>query len=226
MTSFLIFLVLAIAVGAALAWPLLRKAQAWAMVTAFLLPIATFALYAMIGNPGMPDKPYADRSKDLDFILAATVKETRAKLDKAPTQAGYKSLAQAFYIMKDYDAAAEAFQKAINLGDKSAATLAEMGESLVLANGGTVLPEALGIFYKALKRDPKEARARFYIGVSAAQIGNFKEAVSIWNGVQNDIPQDTPWSGIIGRHIELYAKQGGFDPASVKSSNPSLKPMP
>lgn len=222
MTLFLIFLALAVIVTAILVRPLLRqKGKAAAILVALLLPVFALVLYAMLGSPTLPGKPYADRSKDVDFILAATVKEIQLGLDKSPSQAGYRNLAEAFYLMRRFGAAAEAYQKAINLGDKSAKTLAELGESLVLANGGAVMPEALGDFYKALKRDPKDARARFYIALSAAQIGDFKQAVSIWKGIQKDLPPDAPWAPIISNHIQAYAKRGGFDPASIEPSNPS-----
>lgn len=222
MILFLIFSLLTAAVTLALVQPLLHKDKFHAKFIALILPGLACGIYLVLGSPELPGKPFADRSKDVDFILAATVKEIQVKLDKSPSQDGYRNLAEAFYIMKRYAAAAEAYQKAIELGDDSANTWAEMGESLVLANGGAVLPEALGDFYKALKRNHDDARARFYIGLSEAQIGNFKEAISIWKGIQNDLPSTAPWSIIIGKHIRLYAQKGELDPASIKPSSPRI----
>ena len=221
MTLLLLFSALTIAVTVTLIGPLQYK-KAYAVFIAFLLPVLAIVLYIMLGAPDLPGKPFASRVKDPDFILATMVKETQQKLNQSPNQEGYRRLAEAFYMMKHYTAAAEAYQKAIDLGDNSAMTWAEMGESLVLANG-SVTPEAHVDFYKALKRDPKDARARFYIGLGEAQKKNYSRAVSIWKGIQKDSPAGAQWSALISKHIEIYAKEGGFDPASVQPSFPSGK---
>ena len=219
MTLLLIFSALTIAVTVTLIWPLQHK-KAYALFIALLLPILAVVLYIMLGAPDLPGKPFADRVKDPDFILATMVKETQQKLNQSPSQEGYRHLAEAFYMMKHYAAAAEAYQKAIDLGDNSAMAWAEMGESLVLANGA-VTAGARDDFYRALKHDPKDARARFYIGLDEAQKKNYKHAVSIWKGIQKDSPAGAQWSALISKHIELYAKEGGFDAASITPSFPS-----
>jgi cytochrome c-type biogenesis protein CcmH len=219
MTLLIIFSALIIAVTAALVSPLLHK-KGYAAAIMLLLPVLAFGLYIMLGNPALPGKPYADRSNDPDFILDTTVKQIQLKLEKSPSQEGYRNLAEALYLLQRYAAAAEAYKKAIALGDKSAETLAEMGESIVLANNGTVVPEALGDFHKALKRDPKEARARFYIALGNAQARKYKEAVAIWKGLQKDLMPDAPWAAIINQRIQTYAREGGFDPTTIVASDP------
>lgn len=198
--------------------PLARKVYATLIIV--LIPIFAFGLYITLGAPELPGRPYATRANDPDFLLDAAIRQTQAKLEKTPSKTGYKSLAEAFYMMKNYSAAASAYQKAIALGDNSASTWSEMGESVTLTNGGMASPEALDDFRHALKRDPKDARARFYIALGEAQKKNYKKAVGIWKGLQKDSSPAATWSGIVSKHIETYSKEGGFDAVSVQPAQP------
>jgi len=224
MILLLIFFALTTAITLTLVSPLLHKknraGKTSAVLIALLLPVMAFGLYIILGVPELPGKPFAERTQDLDFVLASAMKDVQVKLDKSPSVAGYRQLAEAFYMMRHYTDAAGAYHKAVDLGDNTALTWSEMGESIALANGGMVVPEALNDFHQALKRDPKEARARFYIGLRAAQNKDFRKAVSIWKGLQKDSAPDASWSDIVSKHIEIYAKEGGFDPASIKPSKP------
>ena len=58
-------------------------------------------------------------------------------------------------------------------------------------------------------------------GLAAAQNKDFKKAVSIWKSLQKDSSRNASWPDIVNRHIETYAKEGGFDPASILPSDPS-----
>ena len=198
-----------------------RTRKVFAALIAILLPVMAAALYLLLGSPELPGKPFAARANDPEFALAAAAEDMQSKLDKTPTARGYKHLADTLYMMKRYPAATEAYQKAVKLGANDAMTWSKMGESVVLANAGAVVPEAFDDFNKSLKLDPEDARSRFYIGLAAAQINNFKKAVAIWKGLQKDSPPDAPWSVMIKEHIEIYARKGGFDPASIAPSQPS-----
>jgi cytochrome c-type biogenesis protein CcmH len=195
-----------------------RVRKVFAALVIVLLPAVV--LYVMLGSPDLPGKPFPARLKDPEYVLATMIKQTQQKLNQSPNREGYRHLAEAFYMMRNYPAATDAYQKAIDLGDTTALTRSEMGESIVLANGGMVTSDALSDFAQALKRDPKDVRARFYTGLAAAQNKDFKKAVSIWKGVQKDSASNASWSDIVNKHIDIYAHEGGFDPASIPPSYP------
>jgi cytochrome c-type biogenesis protein CcmH len=186
-----------------------------------LLPVAAVILYLLLGAPELPGRPFASRVNEPDIVLATGVKKMQAQLDKAPSADGYKHLAGALYMLKRYAASTDAYQKAIDLGDNEALTWSEMGENIVLGNDGAVVPEALDDFYQALKRDSKDARALFYVGLSEAQRNNPRKAVSIWKELQQDSSPDAPWFAMVKEYIEDYARKGKFDPASIRASQPS-----
>ena len=192
----------------------------FAIVIAIILPTMAGVLYVTLGAPELPSKPYTARANDPEFALASTVADMQSKLEKTPNAGGYKHLADTLYMMKRYTASTEAYQKAIDLGQNDAVTWSEMGESVVLANDGSVVPESMVDFYKALKLDSKDARARFYIGLGEAQINNFRKAVAIWKDLQKDSSPDAPWFTMVKEHIDAYAKEGGFHAASIQPAAP------
>ena len=196
-----------------------RKITALAIVV--LLPIGAFLAYSYMGSPELLGKPYADRAKnDPDFAVAADAEKLMEKLKKTPDAKGFKQLGDSFVMLKRYEDAAGAYHRAIELGTDNAGIWSELGESIVLASDGGVPPEALDAFMKALKHEPRDARARFYIGLAKANANNPKEAVAIWRDLLKDSPADAPWTEMIKEHISKYSKDGGFNPEAVNPAAP------
>ena len=61
--------------------------------------------------------------------------------------------------------AAIAFGNIARLLGSNAATEGDLGEAIVRANEGTVTAEARAAFERAVKDDPKDVRARFYLAL-------------------------------------------------------------
>ena len=199
-----------------------RRARLVAIAAiATLLPLGAAVFYGLLGNPRIQGEPYAWRLKnDPQLIVAAAAQKLAELLGNSPSAAGYRRLAEMDFATRNYAEAAAADRRAIALGAKDAATWSELGESVVLANGGAVVPEAVMAFSSALSLDPHDARARFYIGLAQSQIGNLKQAVAIWRDLENGAPPDAPWLPLVREHIAAFAKEGGFDPSSVPPRPP------
>lgn len=182
-------------------------------IAAILLAVAVgvYAFWPLsLGQP---------RSSD---ISAATSPEALEKqLQQTPTAAGYKRLANMYFAAGQYEKAVAADHRAIDLGANDASTWSEFGESIVMASGGQVLPSALAAFTNAISRDPRDARARFYIGMAEAQIGNLKQAVAIWRDLEKDAAPNAKWLPMVRQHVAAFSKEGGFDPASIQPAAPS-----
>ncbi len=204
-----------------------RYARIAAIVAiAIILPVGTAIFYGKVGSPQLPGKPYAWRLKnDPDFVAAASAEKLAALLQSNPSASGYKHLADLYFFARNYEQAAAADRRAIALDASDAAIWSELGEAVVMTNGGAVVPEAMLAFTKALIIEPKNARARFYIGLSESQIGNLKQAVAIWRDLEKDTAPDAPWLPMVREHIAIFSKEGGFDPASVPPSPPSADTM-
>ena len=197
-----------------------------AIVIALMLPLGAGLLYASTGNPQLPDRPYADRLQhDPAVILANAADKLGAQLASNPSAAGYVRLAELYSLQHDSEHATSAFQRAISLGATSASTWAGLGQSIVVADGGAVGPQALAAFAHALERDAHEPRARFYAGMAEAQIGNFRAAVAIWRDLENDSTPDAPWLPLLRREITSAAATGRFDHNTVTPVPPSAEAL-
>jgi cytochrome c-type biogenesis protein CcmH len=204
-----------------------RHARLAAIIAiAIVLPLGAAIMYGALGSPGLIGKPYAWRIKhDPEFVFAATAEKLAELLQSSPSASGYKRLAEMYFNARNYEQAAAADRRAIGLGATDAVTWSELGEAVVMMNGGAVVPEALLAFTNSLGINPDGERARFYIGLAETQIGNLKQAVAIWRDLEKDSAAGAPWLPMLREHIAVFSKEGKFDPASVPPSPPSTGSM-
>lgn len=190
---------------------------------AAILPLGATTLYALLGSPNLPGKPYAWRqTHDPEFVSASNAEALARLLQQSPSMEGFKKLAAMYFDARDFEKAAEADRRAIAMGASDPGTWAEFGESVVMANDGAVVPEAMMAFTNALAVDAKNERSRFYLGLAESQIGNLKDAVAIWRDLEKDADPDAAWRPLVDEKIQELAKQGGFDPSSVAPRPPSV----
>jgi cytochrome c-type biogenesis protein CcmH len=183
-------------------------------------------LYGVLGSPNLPGKPYAWRiAHDPEFLAASSADKLVAALQANPTAAGYKKLAQVYFDARDYARAADADRQAVRLGARDTATWSELGESIVMASGGAVVPEALMAFTNSLAADAANPRSRFYIGLAESQIGNLRQAVAIWRDLESDSDPNASWRPLVEAHIAAVSKRGNFDPQSVPPQRPSAQAL-
>ncbi len=186
-----------------------------------MVPAGAGTVYGFLGSPKLPGKPYASRmTNDAQFVALSAADKLKAQLQASPTADGYKNLASMYFSAHNYPEAASAYRRAIDLGSTDAATWSALGESVVMANNGSVVPEAMAAFTHALNADSRSERSRFYMGLAEEQIGNLKKAVAIWRDLEKSSDPGAPWMGMVREHITFFSKQGGFDPASVAPSPP------
>jgi cytochrome c-type biogenesis protein CcmH len=192
------------------------------VLIAAVVPLGAAILYSVLGSPQLPGEPYTWRiQNDPEFIVTAEAGKLEAQLQNNPSAAGYQHLAEMYSAARNYDQAIAADRRAISLGANDATTWSELGEAMVMINGGAVVPEALQAFITALGIDSRSERARFYIGLAEAQIGNLKQAVAIWRDLEKDSDPNAPWIPMLREHIKVFSKEGGFDPVTVPPSPPS-----
>lgn len=204
----------------------------WAAVIAVLVvvPGGTLALYERLGAPGLPDQPYLERqARRLDIPEADArkmiemVENLAARLENAPDDGqGWLMLARSYKALARYDQAAAAYRHVIALGARDGDTLSSMGEVLVLAGQGEVTAEAAERFAEALRSQPGEPRARFYLGEARLQQGDARGAIAIWRDLETDAPADAPWLASVRGRIAATAEENAIDPASVTPAAPDI----
>lgn len=191
-----------------------------ACVIAIAIPTATLGIYNYLGAPNLPGQPIASRQSSPDFKMTAMAERLKARLVSNPNIDGFTLLGRTYRNLGRYDEAIAAFQQAINMGGASAEVYSAMGEALTMVEDGGIGPEARAAFLQAYKLDPSDFAARFYLGLSQAQISRFKEAIAIWRDLEKDAPPDAGWRPMVDAQIAQAAKDGNLDPASVPPQPP------
>jgi cytochrome c-type biogenesis protein CcmH len=194
-----------------------------ALAVLLVLPFAAIAaaialngerLRAMVATAPAPQNPALEQARqEAPHDLEAAVKELEARLAKEPDdQDGWRLLARSYQQLGAPDKAAEASRRAAALGAAGgdAASQSAHGEDLVTAANGTVGPDARQAFAAALAADPGDPRARFFLGLAAAQDGNNDDALQRWLALERDSPADAPWLDGLRANIGRLASAMGL----------------
>ena len=179
-----------------------------------IITAAAFALYLPLGKPNLPDKPYdatAEREAQASEVMQeveAMVAKLAARLKTKPNDAqGWRMLGWSYIQLGRLTDGIEALGRAIALDPNNAALRSQYGEALIQAADGKVTPDAQAAFAEALKRNPKDPRARFYNGLALVQAGKDREAFDLWVAIIKDGPADAQWlPGLREQARELAAK--------------------
>ena len=199
-----------------------RRPIALALVLGLGMPVIAGGLYVTLGSPALPGRPFASRQSDPMFQMTALTDNLAARLAQAPDGEGFRRLGQAYMALQRYVDAVAAFEHADRMGAADSAALSAWGEALVMSQEGMVVPAARRLFLRALKDDPQNPQARFYLGLAEAQIGDYAKAVAVWKDLEASSGADAPWMGALRQHIAEAAKQGGLDPATIAAAAPEI----
>ncbi len=192
-------------------------------VLAVLLPLGAMSLYLSLGSPNVPDFPMtaeradalakeANRNAEIERMI-----ETLAKrMEERPGDIrGWQLLGRSYAARKQYDKAAYAYGRAYKIDSNPDMTVS-YAEALTLDADGTVTDKARALFVSAVKADPVNPTARFYLGLKKVQAGDLAGAIQDWTDLAAMSPQDAPWIKILDSRIDNAARRLGIDPATIK----------
>lgn len=190
-----------------------------ALGLAVLLPVAALAIYLAEGTPNLPSQPFASRDPGERMAVQSATAEARAleqRLAASPQdRAGWIELGQRWGQLGDSAKAADAYGRAIGLGNADAELTGRYGEALVSANGGAVTETARAAFEQALRLKPGDIRARYFLALGNAQAGDDRAALDLWQALVRDSPADAPWLPSVRQRLAEAAQRLGVDPASA-----------
>ena len=195
------------------------------------LPLLALLFYLIHGSPQLPSAPFAGRdvereaaqrtSEEMHRIVEELVRRTAQRPDDVQA---WTLLGGAYVGLGRHDEAVRAYARAVALAQERADLLSAYGEALVLANKGTVTPQALESFKSALARQPDDVRANFYHGLADSQAGRQREAMARWLALEARAGADAPWLASLQAHIAQLARDSGIDPLSIRPDRKPVQP--
>lgn len=205
------FVVVAVIAIAFAAVPLWRKAQG--RNRAILLAAVSLSMlgigggtYVLLGRPHLAVREAEGlQSREMSAMVPYLIKRVR---ENPNDPRAWRFLAQAYMSANDVRNAAKALGREIAIRGRGDAVLdSAYGEALVLQNGGQVPAEAEEAFNDALKVDPRNTPARFYLGLAKAIRRDNAGAVALWESLLADTPSDAPLHQMLVDRLAMLRAQ-------------------
>ncbi|MCC7047534.1 MAG: c-type cytochrome biogenesis protein CcmI [Alphaproteobacteria bacterium] len=207
---------------------------------ALAAPVLALLLYAQLGRPGVPGQPFAQRMEQRGGAaqqnptpdahptgsgaaesMQALTERLAKRLEANPGDAeGWSLLARSYQQLERHRDAVAALERAVALTQRDPQLVAALAEARIMAADGTVPPQARAEFEEVLKRQPKDARARFYVAVAEAQAGKMKEGLDLLVALARDTPPEAPYLPMLRERIAAMAGEMKQDPARVLADLP------
>jgi cytochrome c-type biogenesis protein CcmH len=199
------------------------KALVWGAIG--LVAVLAVGAYAYLGRPDLPAQPLAGRAAETTaegIDLDSAIKTIESRLANNPNDLkGWQVIAPAYMQLGRYTDAVNALRKVNALTAPTAKSQTDLGEALMMANGGSVAGEPLDLFRKAAALDPTDVRSRFYIAGEETRTGDYPSAIRDWNALLATAKGDEPWV-VTARSGLAFAQSGGKGPASSSAPDDAL----
>ena len=170
--------------------------------------------YWMVGRPALAARAAQGlTTRDVGGLVPYLI--TRVRKEPGDLQA-WVFLARAYVTENDAGDAAKAYGRAVTvarLAHKEDPNLdAAYGEALVSAEG-QVSDDAVEAFNAALKLDPQNPPAQYYLGQAKAERGDKQGALALWQNLMGEVPANSPLhQALVDRIALLTAQNGGGAP--------------
>tara|TARA_R110000772_G_scaffold60328_22_gene136297 strand:- start:2684 stop:3871 length:1188 start_codon:yes stop_codon:yes gene_type:complete len=138
------------------------------------------------------------------------------KLQESPDDAeSWRMLGWSYFETGKFPESATAMKRATTLDPDNPEYWSMLGEALVMSSDGQQVPaDAAQAFRNALKHDPKDPRARYFLAVQKDISGDHRGAIDDWFTLLEDTPADAPYAADIRRVIGQVAENEGIDVAA------------
>lgn len=179
--------------------------RAVGMAAVLAVPLVSWGIYAAIGSPDLPSQPLAVRleKNPADATVDELIARAEGHLAASPDDGrGWDVLAPIYARLGRYGEAVTAYSNAIRLDGATGARESGLGEALAGAAGGMVTIEAQAAFSRALRLEPGQPKAGFFLASALAQEGKVAEALSAWQAMMIALPADSPWRSAVAQAVQ------------------------
>lgn len=204
----------------------------WGKIALFAAAlIAAFAVGLAIMRKSGDSTPAAAATDSALAPQSIEALEQRSKAEPDNVSV-WRQLATAYFVAERYADAATAYEKASAIEPDNAVIWSALGEARAMASGADVPAPAVEAFQRALKLDPKDPRARYFLAVKRDLTGDHEGAVADWLALLADTPSDAVWHDNLVRTIEQIGKINKIEvapriaAAQAKAPKPTAPAMP
>jgi cytochrome c-type biogenesis protein CcmH len=174
--------------------PLLACAIALAIV------VIAGGIYLKLGSPGIPDDPFADRQAERDQMAQqqAQLDQIRGMVAKLADEMkqhpddldGWLRLGRSYAVLGQPDDAAAAFAQAEKLKPNDPGVLMAEAQAMMAGRpiAEEITPQVVALLERIQTIDPDEPAVLWYLGLHAAQQGDFTTARDDWQKVKDKMP--------------------------------------
>ncbi|HHH36943.1 MAG TPA: c-type cytochrome biogenesis protein CcmI [Gammaproteobacteria bacterium] len=204
-----------------------------ALALGIAVPVLVIGLYLKLGNPDAlaPERaaqqpPMAQMSEsEISAQIERMVQQLAQRLEKEPSDVeGWKMLGRSYIVLRRFDKALAALEKALQLNDSDAQLLADYADALTMTSEGESLEgRPMEMIQRALKLDPNNEKALWLAGTAAYERADFAQALKYWKRLRDLVPPDSQAARTMESNIReaqalLEGRAPGADQAAVDES--------
>lgn len=193
--------------------------KALALVLVGLFPLLTLGLYWKLGNPNamLPQPPQAAQASGQGAMdLTDAVKELEGKVAQNPNDVdSLFLLGRAYAAMGRFSDSVKVYEQLTAILPKEAQLWVDYADVLAMQNGRELAGKPTEMINKALKLDPKNAKALAMAGTAAMMAGEYPDAIRHWRGLIKELPPGSEEVQMVERGIQEARKRMGTDGAAV-----------
>jgi cytochrome c-type biogenesis protein CcmH len=203
-----------------------RPAWRSALTIAFLVPVASLAVYSQLGRPdavlpavrapaedaragaaARPGAGHALTSEQIQQMAAALAERLKAQPADAE---GWVMLGRSYVALSRYRDAAAALRRASELLPRNPTLLADLADVIGMAQGKRLAGEPARLIQAALDIDPRHVKALALAGSVAFETRDYAAARGYWERLIAVLPPDSPMQrGVRGSLAEATRLEGG-----------------
>ena len=185
-------------------------------VGGIMLIVAALVALAAVGvavwRSRVPEAPIAAADApptgNVQDMIGALEKKLKGNTSDAN---GWRMLGWSYFETGRYPDAAKAYRTAATIDPTKAEYWSALGEATVLSGKAGVTADAEAAFKRALAVDPKDPRARYFIGVKKDMDGDHAGAIDDWIALLKDTPAGAPWEQSVRDLVATVAKTNKID---------------
>lgn len=198
-------------------------------ITAAFIVAASLTVYLLLGEPGYPGRPFAERANTPanQASIADLIARVEARLREAPEDGqGWDVLAPVYAKQGRYSDAIRAFSRAIEILGENRARLRGLAESHLALNNGIVSSEVRDAFRKILVTEPALVAPRFWLAVGLEQDGKRDAAIAAYENLLNDARMQVEKGEIPKRAQTIIEERLAALGATAEPGGPSAAAAP